>query len=217
MKNIILVIIFTSNISLVLAQHSISVTGGWTFSTLYKVGNKEALKADALYGLYNLSLFHAGNISTKYEYSYNMFRLSTGLSLLSLGANDFFSKNFDIAYMYLTIPALFGYKKNFSKDLSLVIEAGGEAGVSVSRVGSVEVLGRRGKTRYYVGLLLGIEGKYKRFSFGARFHLGLNDFEDHTFSRNEETLYLRNIGSTIYLGYMIWDSSRVKKKKEKEK
>jgi len=216
MKNIILVLLLIFYNSILSAQHSISVTGGWTFSTLYKVGNEEAFKADAFYGLYNFSLFHAGNINAKYEYTHQSFRLSTGLSLLSLGANGYFSKDGDIAYMYLTVPVLFGYKTTFSENLSLVIEGGGEVGVSVSRVGSVEVLGRRGKTRYYVGLLFGVEGKYKRFSFGARFHLGLNDFEDHTFSRNEETLYFKHIGSTIYLGYTIWDSSKAKQKKEKK-
>lgn len=216
MKNIIIVLLLTFYSSLLSAQHRISVTGGWTFSTLYKVGNEEALKADSHYGLYDLSLFHAGNINVKYEYNYQSFRLSTGLSLLSLGANDFFSRGFDIAYMYLTVPILFGYKKDFSKDLSLVIEGGGEAGGSVSRVGSVEVLGRRGQTRYYVGLLFGVEGKYRRFSLGARFHLGLNDFEEEYFNKEKDVMYLKHIGGTIYLGYTIWDSSRVKKKNKKK-
>lgn len=210
MKNIILALLFVCSNSLLFAQHSISVTGGCTFSTLYKTGSKAALNSYSYKPTY--PFFYAGNIGAKYEYRHQSFNLSTGLSLLSLGSNDFWG--LDIAYMYLTVPVLFGYKKNFSKDWSLVIEGGGEVGGSVSRVGSVEVLGRRGQTRYYLGLLLGVEGKYKRFSFGARFHLGLNDFEDHTFSRSQETVYFKHIGSTIYLGYTIWDSSRIKKKKK---
>jgi len=209
MKNTILILLFAFSSNFLSAQHSISVTGGWTFSTLYKVGSKAALNSDSYKPTY--PFFHAGNIGAKYEYNHQSFRLSTGLSVLSLGSNDFWG--LDIAYMYLTVPVLFGYQKNFSKDLSLVIEGGGEAGVSISNVGSVEVLGRRGKTRYYVGLLLGIEGKYKRFSFGARFHLGLNDFEDYTNFSTQETVYFKNIGTTIYLGYTIWDSSKVKNKK----
>ena len=215
MKNIIfLTILFAFSSSLLSAQHSISVTGGWTFSTLYKVGNKEALKADSRYGLYNFSLFHAGNINAKYEYTHQSFRLSTGLSLLSLGTNGYFFKDGDIAHMYLTVPVLFGYKKSFSKDLSLVVEGGAEGGPSVMNVGSVVTSSRMSQTRrYYVGLLLGLEVKYRRFSLGARFHLGLNDFEEHLFNNNQDALYLKHIGGTIYLGYTIWDSSRVKKKK----
>lgn len=216
MKNIILILLLFFSNNLLSAQHTISITGGWTFSTLYKVGNKEALKADARYGLYNFSLFHAGNISAKYEYSHQSFRLSTGLSLLSLGTNGYFFKDGDLAHMYLTVPVLFGYKTNFSKDLSFVIEGGAEAGPSVMNVGSVVTSSRMNLTRrFYMGILLGLEVKYRRFSLGIRFHLGLNDFEEHTFSRNEETLYLKHIGGTIYLGYTIWDSSKVKNKNKK--
>jgi len=83
-------------------------------------------------------------------------------------------------------------------------------------VGSVVNLAKRGQTRYYLGLLFGVEGKYRRFSLGARFHLGLNDFEKEYFNKEKDVMYLKHIGGTIYLGYTIWDSSRVKKKKKKK-
>ncbi|WMX12864.1 MULTISPECIES: hypothetical protein [unclassified Aureispira] len=217
MKNIILILLFTFSSSFISAQHNISATAGWTVSTLYKVGTRAALNTSSYYAdLYEFTPFYTLNINVKYEYTYNLFRLSTGFSLLSLGANDYFFKGFENVFMYLTIPVLLGYKKNFSKEISLVIEGGSEFGLSLANVGSVINAAKKGQTRPYIGLLFGIEGKYKRFSLGARFHLGLNDFEQHTFSSKNETIYFKHIGSTIYLGYTIWDSSKVKKKKQKE-
>ncbi|MBL4648348.1 MAG: hypothetical protein JKY03_01360 [Aureispira sp.] len=217
MKNIILVLLLSFSSNLLSAQHSLSITGGWTFSTFYKVGTKEALKASSYYAdLYEFTPFHTLNINVKYEYTHQSFRLSTGLSLLSIGSNDYFFEGFENVYMYLTVPVLFGYKKDFSKDISLVIEGGAEAGPSLANVGSVVNLAKRGQTRYYIGLIFGVEGKYRRFSLGARFHLGLNDFEKEYFNKEKDVMYLKHIGGTIYLGYTIWDSSRVKKRNKKK-
>ena len=215
-KLITLVLLTLTTVENSFAQHSLSVNGGWTFSTVYKVGAPEAFKAIAnLSHWHNFSPFHIPNLNLAYQYNHKTFRLSTSISFLSLGTRDFIWHGTEWAYMYLTFPVLFGYQMKLPKDFSLVLEGGTEIGTSIMNVGSVVSLAKIGKTRPYIGLALGVEVKYKRFICGFRGHFGLNNFDDIPSDKPEETLYFKHIGGTLYLGYTFWDSQKAKERRER--
>ncbi|BDS10806.1 hypothetical protein [Aureispira anguillae] len=195
-------------------QHSISINGGWTYSNLYQLATKEAFEASYYHKeLFDFGVVHMPFLGMKYEYIYHSLRLSTGINVLSMGANHYYLEGAENIYMYLTFPIIVGYQFNFKNNYSLVLEGGVEGGTSIANVGSVVALARYKQTRPYIGLLLGLEGKYKRFSLGAKFHLGLNVFDKFVFGAtyDDDTLYFKHIGGTVYLGYTLWNSSQSKK------
>lgn len=197
------------------AQHSISINAGWTISNLYKVASIETFNNASYYDEHlNLTLFDAPYASINYNYLHNNFRLSTGLSALSLGANNYILYS-GVGYMYLVAPILAGYQVNFSEKFSMVIEGGADVGLGISRVASVSLPSKVGVARPYIGMVFGLEGKYKRFSLGAKFHLGLNVFEEVTYNKGQNVMHLKHIGGTVYIGYTLWDSSKNVKRKKK--
>ena len=199
-----------------LGQHSLSVNTGWTFSNLYKVGTEQTFKSASYYDeSLNLTLYHAPYVDINYNYLHNNFRLSTGLSALSVGANNYVLES-AVAYMYLTAPLLVGYQVNFSDRFSLVIEGGGEAGFNLLGLGSVTLASKMNTVFPYLGALFCLEGKYKKFHLGARFHLGLNTFTEERFNNGQNVMHLRHIAGTVYIGYTFWDSSQPKKAKKKK-
>jgi hypothetical protein len=192
-------------------QHSLSITGGWTFSTLYKIGTPTAFEHHYYYSdLFDFSLIHFPNFNLKYNYNAQAFRFSTGLSFLSIGTRDYFWKGTRWAYLYLTVPVLVGRRFKFSKHHSLALEGGIEAGTSVMMVGDLVNAAKFKETLPYVGLILNIENSYKRFIFGIRGHLGLNNFDYYVFSTPQETIYFKHISGTVYIGYTFWDSHKAK-------
>lgn len=198
------------------AQHNLSVTGGWTFSTLYKIGTTEAFEDHYYYSdLYDFALIHFPSLNLKYNYRHQTFRFSIGISFLSMGTRDYFWKGTRWAYLYLTIPVLAGHQFKLSENCALVIEGGIEAGASVMIVGDLVNLSKFEKTLPYIGLVFGLESNYKRFILGTSFHLGLNNFDNSSGTTRQETIYFRHIGGTVYIGYTFWDSAKAKEKRQK--
>ncbi|MGH1339729.1 MAG: hypothetical protein ACRBFS_26660 [Aureispira sp.] len=219
MKNIIVIFfLFFESCTTSFAQHQLSVTGGWTFSTLYKVGTKEAFETSYYYAnLFRFSSIHLPNLNFKYNYHHRSLRFSTGISFLSLGTRDYFWQGTDWAYLYLTVPLLIGHQFKLSNQWSLVTEGGVEIGTSLDKVGSMVSAIHIGKKLPYIGLVLGVESNYKRFVLGIRGHLGVNDFYHFEFNAQQETLYFKHIGGTLYLGYTFWDSKKAKERRERRR
>lgn len=199
------------------AQHRLSITGGWTFSSLYKTGTPKAFENHYYYAdLFRFSPIHMPDLGIKYTYQYKFFRFSTGISFLSLGTRDFFWKGTGWAHLYLLVPLLFGRQFEVTKNFTFTLEGGLEAGTSIMNVGSIIILGRE-QSRPYLGLSIGIEGQYKRFFIGMRGHLGLNNFDYYTFNAQQETLYFKHMGGTLYLGYTFWDSKKARERRDRRR
>lgn len=195
------------------AQHNIALQAGITISNLQKYGSKVALENISLYGdIYNTTPLYCSYLSVEYEFDYKSYRFSTGLSFLSMGANRFVFEDSNTGEAYLTIPILAGKKWTLPKDFSITVEIGIEPGIRILNIGQV-ALASRNKIGGNIGAAMGVEASWKNLRIGARLHIGLTDYFIWETSGSDEKVYFKHASGTVYLGYTLWKSGEVEKRK----
>ena len=231
MKKIIFIIIASLGIVINLSaqQHNIALNSGFSISNLLKYGSPAALKTiNVYYGeLFNTSPYYSPFLGIEYEFDFKRCRFSSGLSFLTMGADDFFFPNEPTGVTYLSLPLLAGIKWPISSKTSIMIEVGAEFGIEILNIGTVTPGNRffnkiNGKIEGNIGLVAGLEGAWKNLRFGTRFHLGLTDYTTWDVNYGKDITYFRHYSITIYLGYTIWNAEkskerRLKRKQQKEK
>ena len=219
MKKIIFIIIFSLGVFINLsAQHNISINGGLSISNLQKYGSPSALKKISVHNeLFSTTPYYCPFLGLEYEFDFKRYRFSSGLSFLTMGANDFVFSNETTAEMYLSLPLLAGIKWPISSKTSIMIEAGAEFGLQILNMGTVLLGSRINKINGNIGLVAGIEGAWKNLRFGTRFHLGLTDYFSWDVNNGKDIIHFKHASITIYLGYTLWNSKRSKERRLKRK
>lgn len=215
MKNIIFILFSITSISTsCIAQHSISIKGGMTISNLQKYGNEQALKDINLYydGMFNTTPFYNPYLSLEYAFDYKPFRISSGLSLLSLGANNFIEKNSSTGKIYLTIPLLIGRKWRIVNNFSITAEIGGNFGLKILNIGDVELAKSMDRIEGDIGITGGLETSWKKIKLGTKLQIGLTNYFDWTtqINNNTQRVDFRHSSITFYIGYTLWSSTKNK-------
>jgi len=209
MKNLLtlgLLLMFASQLSF--AQSKISLYGGYTFSEFAFYGQADRLD------LYSTDYYghHSPYLALEYEYDYKKVRFSTGISTAAMGSRRYLSK-WGVGELYATVPLLAGYQWSFSNNLGLTLEGGLEFGIGYGSLGIVFVDNRNFK--YNIGAAIAIEGQWKRFRYGTRFHLGLTDYK-YVYNTDGTRTPIKHYAFTFYVGYTLWDAQKKRAKKRKK-
>lgn len=198
------------------AQHNISIQGGVSISNLQKYGSKTALQGAGVYSdLFSTTPYVAPYLGVEYEFHFKPYVFSTGISFLTIGASDFFYKGYNTAEMYITVPILVGRRWLLPKNFAITARLGFDLGWKVLNFGDVATAGNMNRANGNIGAAGVLQGTWKKFSLGARIHVGLTNYFSWDVNNNKEQIHFRHSAVSVYLGYKIWDSSVVKAKKSK--
>lgn len=184
------------------AQHQISIHGGWTISNLQKYGDKAEIKKISAKGaMFDTRIYQFPYLAAAYEYDWGAFRFSTGLSFLTLGADNYFLPNEAVASMYLTVPLMAGRKWQLSDNTSLTASLGAEFGVRLMSTATITLASDAFRVRGNINAAGGLEVQHKRFKFGAKLHVGLTNYGSWG---TTPRVYFRHSGITAFIGYVLW-------------
>jgi hypothetical protein len=203
MRIVALLILLWTNLSYSVAQSRISITGGWTASKVRAI-NPNPLSGGYYGSLVNFSFLHYSFQGFEYEYDYKNLRLSTGFSLMVLGAGNLpLFSTLPWTTGYWVIPLLGGYNLQLGKGWGIIFEGGSEVGIATN--GQPGAVLQTGGTYWgNINAVVGVELGYKRFRLGVRGHWGLTDF------RYFLPITYKHTAITTYLSYDLWDHAKAK-------
>lgn len=187
------------------AQHKISVYGGWTASQLqnYKTPHQYPEVSAVL---------HMPYLGFEYEYDWKKLRLSTGLSVSTIGKSVSKEKQLAVGSMYVNLPIIGGIQFDLAKNWGLTIESGVELGLELSSVSVYfTIADYNNKTKGNINGILALETQWKAFRLGTRLQIGLTQYRPWRTISDD-----RHAAITTYLGYTIWDSQIAKTKRAKK-
>lgn len=185
------------------AQHKISAYAGWTASQSQNYQNPPLYKEIS-------AVLHMPYLGFEYEYDWKKLRLSTGLSVTTLGRSISTEKQMAMGSMYVNIPIIAGIQFDLSKNWGLTLEGGAELGIELSSISVISYMGDYNKTKGNINAITGIETQWKQFRFGTRLQIGLT-----TYLPAQRGVNYKHLGLTTYVGYTIWDSKIAKEKRAK--
>jgi hypothetical protein len=187
------------------AQHKISAYAGWTASQSINYQSPARYKETS-------AVLHMPYLGFEYEYDWKKLRLSTGLSVSTLGRSFSAEKQMPVGSMYANIPLIAGVHFELPKNWGLTLEGGAEFGLEISPI-SVISYGRNydNKMEGNINAVAGLETQWKQFRFGTRLQIGLT-----TYMPWRQDVNYKHAGITTYLGYTIWDSKIAKDKRAKQ-
>lgn len=186
------------------AQHKISAYAGWTASQTQNYQNP------ALYQEVS-SVLHMPYLGLEYEYDWKKLRLSTGLSVTTMGRSFSTEKQVPMGSMYANLPIIAGIQFDLPKNWGLTLEGGVELGLEIASVSVITYAGDYdNKIDGTVNALVGLETQWKQFRFGTRLQIGLT-----TYMPWRSGVDYKHLGVTTYLGYTLWDSKIAKEKRAK--
>jgi hypothetical protein len=195
------------NINISHAQHSISIHGGGSVSNLQKYGTPTALEGAGVYSdLFSTTPYFSPYLGGEYEFHFEPYIFSAGISFLTIGADNFFYKNYSTAEMYLTLPLLIGRKWEVSNDFSISAKAGFDLGWKILNFGEIASAGNIDKANANIGAAGVVQVNWKRTSFGARLHVGLSNYFSWNVNNSKEQVHFRHSAVTLYVGYTLWKS-----------
>lgn len=184
------------------AQHKISAYAGWTAS---QTKNYQS----PIYNEISAPL-HMPYLGFEYEYDWKKLRLSTGLSVTTMGRSFSAEKQVPMGSMYANLPIIVGIQFDLPKNWGFTIETGAELGIQVSSISVIAYGGDPNKVEGNINAILGFETQWKQFRFGAKLQVGLT-----TYMPWRSGVNYKHFGGTTYLGYTLWDSKIAKEKKIK--
>ncbi|MGH1335801.1 MAG: hypothetical protein ACRBFS_06705 [Aureispira sp.] len=188
------------------AQSSLDIQIGWTFSNVRVLYDKSTVRLGPVADEFLLfDPLHRSFLGLTYTYQIQRVHLSTGLSLLILGASDIpAAPDHPWINTYFTTPFMIGYSFSLSKKipLKLTIRTGIDLGY---RLGN----GVLGDEKWWglLNLTTGLELTWRCFKLGTRGHWGMNNFFEY------RPFHYHHTGLTTYLGYTFWDSKKAKAKR----
>lgn len=210
MKKILSCFIILYFINTSFAQHQISIHGGWTVSNLQKYGDQVKIQRISAPGaMFATRIYHFPYLAGAYEYDWEAFRFSTGLSFLTLGADNYFIPDEAVASMYLTVPLMVGRKWKLSDKTSLTASLGAEFGVRLMSTATITLASDMIRVRGNINAAGGLELQHKRFKFGAKLHIGLVNYSHWG---TNPRVHFRHSGITTYIGYLLWQRPTKKQK-----
>lgn len=188
-------------------QHKISAYAGWSASKIQIDLSPDVQKGPTFNEFFALPIFHSPYAAFEYEYDWKRLRFSTGLSVGTWGASEFFGDHLPFAEMYLNIPIIAGGRFLLPKEWGLTIEGGVELGMRLTNIGIYFIDDYDFKFRGNINAVVGLEADWKRFRFGTRLQIGLS-----TFRYWNADIGFRHSAITTYIGYTLFDSVESKKK-----
>lgn len=184
------------------SQHRISLSGGVTSSKIVEFRKANISVGSAYDDLHQFPIHHGIYGSIEYEYRFEQFQLSTGVSVLEFGTSNYIVGPW-VTY-YIGLPIMLGYHWTLPKDFGITLEIGADMVVETSST----ILNNNNMQLLTLGTI-GLEVLWKRLKLGVKGNFSLNPFRDWN------TAYLHHSGVTIYAGYVLFDSGRYKKSHER--
>ncbi|MGH1336752.1 MAG: hypothetical protein ACRBFS_11555 [Aureispira sp.] len=176
------------------ASFQIQLKTGWTASKLQPQSPEIFTPSQLRYQAANFKTLHRPFAGITLECEYRRLFLETGLSYMTLGARQSPIGAEAWSIHYVVIPFLFGYRSFTSKHTQLIIEGGTEVALQVAET---PAYGHGGVGWGSLHLVIGLQARWKAFSFGTRLQIGVTKF------RYLQTTTLRHAGWTTYVGYVI--------------
>ena len=202
MKITLLIFLFFLSYSMATSQHQISFCGGWTASKIVEFIKPDASLGSVYNDLHAFPINHGIYGAIEYEYTLYPFKLSTGISATEFGTSRFILGAW-VMY-YINIPIMIGYQWKLPKDVSITLKGGAEIAIETS-----STVATNNKWQTIALGTMGLEASWKRLKFGLKGQFSMNPFRDW------KTSYLHHLGITTYVGYVLFDSEKNKKRRAK--
>jgi hypothetical protein len=197
------------------AQSRISLYGGWTASKIRAIYDKNSFTPGPLFDEFfvNFPFWHTIYMGGEFEYDYKKLRLSTGFTMMAMGAGGMpLFPEYPWVVAYYTFPLLGGYHLKLEKGWDLTVEGGVEIGIQNGNPGGPQTPGAHWGN---INVVAAVETEWKHFRLGVRGHLGVTTF------RTFDPIIYKHTAVTTYLGYTLWDHAqckarRLQKQQEKQ-